>query len=148
MSDLYERAVKDFGTVNGIRLLPIGEDEITFVALGHHHPKTALQAFDAEAKGLGWMDLLDGDHEPVHDDDCDEEDCPRHEPDSWLDDLLHRVEQTWAYFHEHCDDYDGPDGDHDPDCPECAQIQEVGWYISWDNRKTPSTFPVTVFRTR
>lgn len=142
MSDLYERAVKDFDTVNGIQLLPIGEDEITFVALGHHHPKTALQAFDAEARGLlGWMDLLDGDHEPVHDDDCDEEDCPRHEPDSWLDDLLHRVEQTWAYFHEHSDACEDDEG------VECG-CDEYGWYISWDNRKTPSTFPVTVFRTR
>lgn len=146
MNELYERAVKSFDTVDGIKVLPIGEDAITFVAIGHHHPKTALQLFNAEAKGLlGWSDLLDGDHVPMHDDDCVEEDCPRHQPDSWLDDLTQRVEQTWAYFHEHCDSYG--DQEHEADCDECAEIQECGWFITWEARQTPETFPVTVFRT-
>jgi hypothetical protein len=138
--ELYERALKGFDTVNGIRLLPVGEDEITFVAIGHHHPKTVLKAFNAEAKGLlGWLDLVDGDHVPAHGDDCDEENCPRHEPDSWLDDLTHRVEQSWAYFHEHatfCDDEERN---------ECS-CDEYGWYITWDAKQDRNTFPVTYYR--
>lgn len=73
----------------------------------------------------------------------DEEGCPRHEEDSWLDDLIHRVEQTWAYFHEHSDlcelDDDEPDG---------CDCDEYGWFISWNAKQTSSTFPVTVFKTR
>jgi hypothetical protein len=145
MSDvsLYERAAKSFDIVNGIPLLPIGEDEIAFVALGHHDAKTVLRAFNDEARSLlGWIDLVDGDHEPTHDDECDEEDCPRHEPDSWLDDFVGKVQQSYAYFHEHtdlCEDIDREEG---------CSCDEYGWYITWNAKPGPQTFPVTVFETR
>jgi len=143
MSDeLYKRAVKSFGVIDGIQLLPIGEDEISFVALGHHDPLTALRAFNAEARGLlGWVDLVDGDHEPAHDDACDEENCPRHEPDSWLEDLVGKVKQSHAYFHEHSDFCE-------PDQGESCGCDEYDWYITWDAKEGPSTFPVTVFEVR
>lgn len=137
--DLYERATKSFDSIGGIQLLPIGEDDIAFVALGHHDPLTALRAFNSEARGLlGWADLLDGDHVPEHDDDCDEEGCDRHGPDAWLADLVGKVKQSWAYFHEHSDLCEPEEG-------ESCGCDEYGWFISWNAKEGPSTFPVTVF---
>lgn len=125
------RIEKDFSQRYGVRVLPIGEDAEAFVAIGHLSPQFALQVFNAEARSLGWQDLLDG--------------HGAHQPQAWKEEGLGKVRQSWAVFKQHCDDHDEPG--HDADCHECCEIAEYGWWIVWGCEPHESdVFPVTVWQ--
>lgn len=131
MSTLYETMLRSFITCNGIEVCPVGEDDITFVALGHEPAKQVLQAFNVMARQLGWRDVLDGDGQFA--------------PKAWREQVLDRFEQTWAVVKDRCDK--AGKTDHDPDCRECAEIEEVQWWLQWDlDGETAGAFPVTIWR--
>jgi uncharacterized protein (DUF2249 family) len=120
-----------FLTYQGMQVCTIGEDGDIFVALGHHDPRHALSAFNAMAKNLlGWMDLTDGDG--------------TNDPKVWKA-ALARVETAWTVLKYRCDDAD--DAEHDPDCSECLEIAEAGWWLDWYTKcDAPGAFPVMFWR--
>ncbi len=124
-SPLYQQMRRSFAACHGIPVCAIGEDDVVFVALGHHPPKQALQAFNVEARRLGWADMLDavGAH----------------------DGALGKIERAYAVVRDRCDE--ALEDDHDPDCSECAEIREASWWLDWDEAAdTPGAFPVTIGR--
>ncbi len=118
-----------FDTCHEIQVCLIGENGDTFVALGHHDPKAALQAFNTYARSLGLADVLDA--------------RGRHDQKLWRDTLVD-VESLWAVLKERCDNA-GAAG-HDPaSCYECRDIAEAGWWLDRSAAAdTPGAFPIMV----
>lgn len=115
----------------GIWVVSLGEDADMMAALGHHDGRHALAAFNACARNLlGWTDLYDG--------------LGRLDPDRWKK-ALDSLEATWAVQKHACDEAE--DDDHDPDCLECSEINEAGWWLSWGQKEGDAgAFPVMVWR--
>jgi hypothetical protein len=95
----------------------------TGTALGHHDPVQTLEAFNRYARQtIGLDDVTDG----------------LAPPEQWPP-----MQTLWAVLREHCDERDDPD--HDPDCYECRNIEEAGWWLDWSaTRDTDSAFPIMV----
>jgi hypothetical protein len=129
-SPLYERMLRSFPAYQGIPVCLIGEDTVTFVALGHYPAKHALQAFNAKARELGWSDVLDGEG--------------RHDSKIWRERVLGRIEQTYAIVKDRCDE--AGEDDHEEDCYECSAITEAEWHLEWGiEPDVPGAFPVTIW---
>lgn len=120
-----------FDNYLGIWVAVVGEDAETMVALGHHDHRHALAAFDACARRqLGWNDLYDG--------------AGLRNEDYWKK-ALDGLEVTWAAQKYACDE--AGETDHDPDCSECREIDEAGWWLTWGvDPQLADTFPVTIWR--
>jgi hypothetical protein len=120
-----------FDNYYGIWVAVIGEDSETMVALGHHNLRHALAAFNACARRLlGWTDLYDG--------------LLSRDPEKWQA-VWNSLESAWAVQKYACDEAE--EADHDPDCMECSEIKEAGWWLTWDaNSQTAGAFPVVIWR--
>lgn len=123
--------LEGFRTVYGVQISGIG-DECELIALGHVGRLRAYAAFNRYAHhelGEPLGELMAGD--PVD-----------------------RIEHQHATVVEHCDDYpecstldpaDEPADDPDP-CWTCVTIADSSWYLSWGDKPTPGSFPVTLWR--
>lgn len=123
MSDVTLPDLLGFENWNGIPVCSIGEGDDDYVALGHHDPSATLVAFNLFARNvLGFEDVTDGLVPP---------------------ELWPPVQEAWAVLKEHCDEFRDPD--HDPDCSECGEIEEAGWWLDWGvAAETPDAFPIMI----
>lgn len=123
--------VNDFDVHFGIPISSIGEDG-DMLALGHHEPKVALAAFNAYAKKLGFLDLLDG---------------GKHDQQAWKD-ALDAVDRRWAVLLTDLCRACMKEPLARADCPDCQAVREItkdgAWWIAYDaTEDEPGAFPVT-----
>lgn len=124
MSEVPLPDLVGFSNFNSIDVCCVGEDGNHWVALGHHDPDEALEAFNRYARRvIGLDDIADG----------------LSDPKSWPP-----VEACWAVVKEHCDEY-GADDHVTDDCYECRDIAEAGWWLDWGTTPdAPGAFPIMV----
>ena len=87
-----------------------------------------VQAFNAYARYLGLDDIYDG--------------MRTHDAEGWKE-VLKEIVARWAVLKEHCDEFG--DDEHDPDCYECREIKEAGWWLDWSaGEQAEGAFPIMV----
>jgi hypothetical protein len=120
MADVTLPDLVGFMSFNGIQVCPIGEED-DYVALGHHDPRTTLEAFNRLALWLGFDDVAEG---------------------KVLPDGLPPVQQRWAVLREDACAEAG-DPAHNPHCAECREIAGGGWWLDWAvGEDIPGAFPI------
>lgn len=117
----------------GIHVVPVGEDEVTFVMPGHVRPLRAIAAASVVAR-----DILDFGANM-----CDDRSAT-------LADALELVRWTWAVLHDPADCAECEPGTEPENlCTACTYMRfENDWWLRWNVADgTPGAFPVTVVET-